>query len=315
MCSYWLGRRLLLRIHETIGERSRISHNADRVRASHHYLQQLQTLDASWDRLPLTVKEQPTEDFYVPGHGGVNLHCVVYLQPHRAGQWIVLLHDWTQNTLQVWPYVNLYWQQGFNVLTYDAREHGLSAGEDRFFTFGHLEKFDLVKMIQWLARRFKPQSVVLHGRGVGATTIMVALKCLSPSLNVMVRALILENGWLSPLAALSLWPRSQGGRRRPICYKHGLKWAIKRHDRYRITTICPREDVNQYLNEKRVLVLHDRHHQLAPWAKTAQFWHQQQQLRSAAQISCHALRYDWTQQAPLDFNSYQSKIFAFLTVK
>ena len=47
VCSYWLGRRLLLRIHETIGERSRISHNADRVRASHHYLQQLQTLDAS----------------------------------------------------------------------------------------------------------------------------------------------------------------------------------------------------------------------------------------------------------------------------
>lgn len=78
----------------------------------------------------------------------------------------------------------------FNVFLYDARRHGGSGG--KFCTYGFYEKFDVVKIIDYLHSRrdFSPGKIAAFGTSMGAAVAIQAA-----AIDKRIAALIAENSF------------------------------------------------------------------------------------------------------------------------
>ncbi len=84
---------------------------------------------------------------------------------------VIIVHGIAANRLMSLWYVNIYLDQGYNVLIYDSRAHGESGGTST--TWGYYEKYDLEAWVKWVANEHPKGVIGVHGISMGAATALM----------------------------------------------------------------------------------------------------------------------------------------------
>ncbi|PPE05528.1 alpha/beta hydrolase [Williamsoniiplasma lucivorax] len=112
--------------------------------------------------------EQITE-FILPGKFG-GISCVQAINP-ASDKWVIGLHGWTQNKYAALRYMYYFYEQGYNILTFDAYGHGLSYGE--FHDSGYSTIPMLDDLVAYLLQDHQAQVIGLIGLSMGATSAIL----------------------------------------------------------------------------------------------------------------------------------------------
>jgi len=93
----------------------------------------------------------------------------LYLQHPHSQKWVIGLHGWTENKYLALRQVYYFYQQGYNVLTFDSVAHGLSAG--KYSGIGYLNAQNLNDVIAWITNNFTVNGIGLIGNSMGAACL------------------------------------------------------------------------------------------------------------------------------------------------
>ena len=128
----------------------------------HHY-------DLSWyDSMEKT-------DYTVTCVDGYVLHAQFLPNPVPTDRYVLITHGFTDNHYGSLKYARIYLDNGFNVIIYDLRGHGMNSKTITTFTI--LEREDLYAMILDSRRRYPDMKVLgLHGESLGAGTTVAVLE-------------------------------------------------------------------------------------------------------------------------------------------
>lgn len=83
---------------------------------------------------------------------------------------IIFCHGVTSNRWSLFYCLHLALQLGYQVITYDARNHGLS--EKSYTSLGQVEASDLQDVIKYVKKKYQPEKVALYGFSMGAATCL-----------------------------------------------------------------------------------------------------------------------------------------------
>lgn len=108
------------------------------------------------------------DTFYIYSQFGYHL-CGTHIHATQlSNKFVILCHGFSCQQLTAYKYVQLFLDEGFHVIVYDHRFHGLSGGD--FITYGYYEKDDLSTLVRWVRQRFGSDAVVgVHGESMGAS--------------------------------------------------------------------------------------------------------------------------------------------------
>ena len=125
--------------------------------------------DLSWyDTLEKT-------DYTVSSYDGYILHAQLLKNPGDTDRYVIISHGYTDNRFGALKYAFLYLEQGFNVIVYDLRGHGLN--EPTFCTYSARERKDLLAIINDCRERYKNIALLgIHGESLGAATSIAVLE-------------------------------------------------------------------------------------------------------------------------------------------
>jgi fermentation-respiration switch protein FrsA (DUF1100 family) len=84
---------------------------------------------------------------------------------------VIIVHGIAANRLMSLYYVNIYLEEGYNVLIYDSRAHGESGGTSS--TWGFYEKYDLDQWVKWVDKEHPKGIIGVHGVSMGAATALL----------------------------------------------------------------------------------------------------------------------------------------------
>ena len=114
-------------------------------------------------------------DYTVTSYDGYVLHAQFLKNPGDTNRYILISHGYTDNRFGALKYACMYLEQGFNVIVYDLRGHGLN--EPAFCTYTLRERKDLLAMIQDSRRRWPDAALFgIHGESLGAATSIAVLE-------------------------------------------------------------------------------------------------------------------------------------------
>ena len=123
-------------------------------------------------------------DYTVTSYDGYILHAQFLKNPGDTNRYILISHGYTDNRFGALKYAYMYLEQGFNVIIYDLRGHGLN--EPTFCTYTVRERKDLLAMILDSRERYPGATLFgLHGESLGAATSIAVLEE-KPSVDFVV---------------------------------------------------------------------------------------------------------------------------------
>ncbi len=111
------------------------------------------------------------KEVYIKSHDNLKLHGVI-IENKMSNIWVTISHGYFGNINSVIPGAKLFYNLGYNLLLIDARACGKSEGS--FIGLGYLDKFDLIKWLEFLNRTYKDIKIFLFGASMGASTVMMA---------------------------------------------------------------------------------------------------------------------------------------------
>ena len=82
---------------------------------------------------------------------------------------VIFCHGLSNNRWSLFYTMHLALQRGYQVVAYDARNHGLS--EKSFTTLGQIEACDLQDIIDHVRKNYQPEKIGLYGFSMGAGTL------------------------------------------------------------------------------------------------------------------------------------------------
>lgn len=99
--------------------------------------------------------------------------------------WILLVHGYTGSRAVSTQFIDLFTEEGYNVLLIDQRRHGRSEG--RFTTYGYYEKYDVQAWVRWIAEQYGHDVVIgLHGQSLGGGTVLEYLSIADPQVKLVI---------------------------------------------------------------------------------------------------------------------------------
>ena len=114
-------------------------------------------------------------DYTVTGDDGYVLHAQFLRNPGGTDRYILISHGYTDNRFGALKYAFMYLEQGFNVIVYDLRGHGIN--EPAFCTYTVRERKDLLAMIRDSRERYPDARLFgIHGESLGAATSVAVLE-------------------------------------------------------------------------------------------------------------------------------------------
>ncbi len=121
-----------------------------------------------------------------------NLRIYTLYHPSTNGASVILLHGYRSNHSMMFPIANMLVQEGYGVILFDFRGHGLSEGQE--VTFGKKEVLDVEAAYQYLSSRpeIEKDRIGLFGNSMGASTAI-----LYAAQNPEIRAVIVQSPFAS----------------------------------------------------------------------------------------------------------------------
>lgn len=90
------------------------------------------------------------------------------LTSNKNNKVVIFCHGITNNRWSLFYTMHLALQRGYQVVCYDARNHGISGKS--FTTLGQIESCDLQDIINWVKKKYQPEKIGLYGFSMGAAT-------------------------------------------------------------------------------------------------------------------------------------------------
>lgn len=137
---------------------------------------------------PHQVGEYPNlrgEEVSVPSSTGITISGTFF--PGRSRATIVISHGLGNNRNEVLPWADFLNRAGYTTFVYDMRSRGASGGDA--ITYGALEQYDLISVVDYLAKRQDVDPERIGAMGVslgGATTILAAAR--EPRIKAVVES-------------------------------------------------------------------------------------------------------------------------------
>ena len=114
-------------------------------------------------------------DYTVTSFDGYLLHAQFLKNPGGTNRYILISHGYTDNRFGALKYAYMYLEQGFNIIVYDLRGHGMN--EPAFCTYTIRERKDLLAMILDSRERYPGAALFgIHGESLGAASSIAVLE-------------------------------------------------------------------------------------------------------------------------------------------
>lgn len=110
------------------------------------------------------------KDIIIKSYDKTILHG--YEIPNKGNKWVIIIHGYTNNALEMLTPVHKFHNMGFNVLAIDQRAHGMSKG--KYSSMGWLERKDILSWIKYLNEKGIIK-IVLYGISMGGNTVMMTV--------------------------------------------------------------------------------------------------------------------------------------------
>ncbi|PPE04496.1 hydrolase [Entomoplasma ellychniae] len=123
----------------------------------------------------MKIKEykKPTGNTIITSKDGLKIVASVWLNPKVSDKWVVGVHGFNSSRFDVLYLTWHYRALGYNILTFDFRNHG--ASENDIVSWGYKEKWDLMSVIEWLTKNYIISQIGLVGTSMGAFTCIYTL--------------------------------------------------------------------------------------------------------------------------------------------
>jgi pimeloyl-ACP methyl ester carboxylesterase len=109
---------------------------------------------------------------------------------HNNNKAVIFCHGVTNNRWSLFYIMHLVLQRGYQVVTYDARNHGASSKIST--NLGQIEACDLQDVITYVKEKFNPEKIGLYGFSMGAVTCLFWLSYFAGPINSEIKFVICE---------------------------------------------------------------------------------------------------------------------------
>lgn len=113
-----------------------------------------------------------THQVELTSHDGLTLRGHAFYQGNETADWAVMVHGYQVDEEQMYPIAHHYYDEGYNVLTFDQR--GLGDSDDDYLTMGIKEQKDLITWLKALVETHPEAKIVTHGESMGSGTVLMA---------------------------------------------------------------------------------------------------------------------------------------------
>ena len=122
----------------------------------------------------------------------LNLHAYKVLNQNDSNKWVITVHGYTSEGINMSSYAKKYYDIGYNVLIPDLRSHGLSEGD--YIGMGWDDRLDIIDWINTILEYNPNAEIVLHGVSMGAATVSMVS---GEDLPSNVKAIVADCGYTS----------------------------------------------------------------------------------------------------------------------
>lgn len=122
----------------------------------------------------------------------LNLHAYNVLNQNDSNKWVITVHGYTSEGINMSSYAKNYYDIGYNVLIPDLRSHGLSEGD--YIGMGWDDRLDIIDWINTILEYNPNAEIVLHGVSMGAATVSMVS---GEDLPSNVKAIVADCGYTS----------------------------------------------------------------------------------------------------------------------
>lgn len=118
--------------------------------------------------LTTKLKQDVVREFIIKNRHLQPLSCLIAEQ-NQTTKWVIGLHGWTENKFLALRLVDHFWHQGYSILTFDAKGHGLSYGATT--DIGYQNAADTKDLIDWLQKHYQVRELGVVGNSMGGATV------------------------------------------------------------------------------------------------------------------------------------------------
>lgn len=148
---------------------------------------QVLDVDISW-----LLNDSNYTDEYITSQDGLKLHSYHVKNQSSSNKWVITVHGYTSEGINMSSYAKKYYDNGYNVLIPDLRSHGLSEGD--YIGMGWDDRLDIISWINYILNEDPNADIVLHGISMGAATVLMTSGEKIPS---NVKVIIADCGYTS----------------------------------------------------------------------------------------------------------------------
>ena len=131
-------------------------------------------------------------DEYITSSDNLKLHSYKIQNEIPSNKWVITVHGYTSEGLNMSTYAKKYYDMGYNVLIPNLRAHGSSDGD--YIGMGWDDRLDIISWIDVILNENPDAEIVLHGVSMGAATVTMTS---GEDLPSNIKAIIADCGYTS----------------------------------------------------------------------------------------------------------------------
>lgn len=138
------------------------------------------------------LSESNYSDETITSFDNLKLHAYKVLNQNDSNKWVIAVHGYTSEGINMSSYAKNYSDMGYNVLIPDLRSHGSSEGD--YIGMGWDDRLDIIAWINTILEDNPNAEIVLHGVSMGAATVSMVS---GENLPSNVKAIVADCGYTS----------------------------------------------------------------------------------------------------------------------